>query len=76
MHDGTPTHKSKATAKILRDHNINFLEWPGKSPELKTIENAWNSMKNKAQEARPSNINDMKEALRMLYHESHLLRQP
>ena len=43
------------------------LEWPGTSPVLNPIENAWNYMKNKVQEAQPTNINSLKEVLTKLW---------
>lgn len=67
MHDGAPTHKAKAVTKFLKDRNINILDWPGNSPDLNPIENAWSVMKNKLQETRPSNISDLKEALKTLW---------
>ena len=39
------------------------LEWPGNSP----IENAWIYMKNKVQEAQPTNIKSLKEVLTKLW---------
>ena len=48
-HDGAPAHKSKIVTKFLNSHNIHVLEWPGNSPNLNPIENAWNFLKDKIQ---------------------------
>jgi hypothetical protein len=47
MQDGAPCHTSKKSTKWLVDNNIEVLEWPGNSPDLNPIENAWNYIKNK-----------------------------
>ena len=66
MHDGAPAHKSKSVSKFLTEHNIKVLEWPGNSPDLNPIENAWNCLKNKLQETQPSNIDDLQNELKKL----------
>ena len=43
------------------------LEWPGNSPDLSPIENAWIYMKNKVQQAQPTNIKSLKEVLTKLW---------
>jgi len=53
--------------KFLNDNNVNVLEWPGNSPDLNPIENARNYLKNKVQERKPSNINDLQEELKKLW---------
>ncbi|KAG7158960.1 Transposable element Tcb2 transposase-like 3 [Homarus americanus] len=67
MHDGAPGHKSKIVTKFLSDNETDMLEWPGNSPNLNPIKNAWNVMKNKIQEARPSNIKNLQEELKKLW---------
>ena len=66
-HSIAPAHKSKIVTKFLNDNNVNVLEWPGNSPALNPIENARNYLKNKVQERKPSNINDLQEELKKLW---------
>lgn len=65
INDGTPAYK--AVTKFLNDQNINILEWPDNSSDLNPIENVWNFLKNKVQETRPSNMNELKETVKTLW---------
>ena len=67
MYDGAPAHKSKSVSKFLTEHNIKVLEWFGNLPDLNPIESAWNYLKNKLQETRPSNIDDLQKELKKLW---------
>ena len=64
MYNGAPAHKSKSISKFLTEHNIKVLKWPGNSPDLNPIKNAWNYLKTKLQETRPSNIDDLQKELK------------
>jgi len=34
IQDNCPAHKSRKATKFLKDHNINVLEWPARSPDI------------------------------------------
>ena len=59
--------KSKLVKRFLKDREIPTWEWPGNSPYLNPIENAWNLMKNNAQEKHPTSITDMNKMLTDLW---------
>jgi len=61
MHDGAPCHKKRAVMNWLRDNRIQVIgPWPGNSPDLNPIENAWDHLKTKLEELKPSSITDLK----------------
>ena len=67
MQDGDPAHRSRVVKKRLKDNHVPVLECPRNSPDLYPIENAWNYMKNKVQEAHSTNIQTSKEVLMKLW---------
>ncbi|KAK4329006.1 hypothetical protein Pmani_000607 [Petrolisthes manimaculis] len=72
MQDSAPAHRCKAVTKFLTDNNIPVLDWPGNSPDLNPIENAWNKMKNTIAKKLPTNINELKQALTKLWGDMDL----
>lgn len=71
-HDGVSTHKTKIVATFPNDLNTNILQLQCNSSDFTRIRNAWNFIKNKVHDTSPSNINDLKEALKTL----HVLLNP
>ena len=67
MQDGDPVHRSRIVKKWLKDNHVPVLECPRNSPDLNPIENAWNYIKNKVQEAHSTNIQTLKEVLMKLW---------
>ena len=66
MQDGDPVHRSRVGKNGLKDNHVPVLECPRNSSDLNPIENAWNYMKIKVQEAHSTNIQTLKEVLMKL----------
>lgn len=45
MQDGAPCHTAKSVKKMLEEHDIPVLPWPGNSPDMNPIENVWECLK-------------------------------
>ena len=41
MHDNAPPHKAHVTTKFLDNHDVNVMQWPAVSPDIKPIEHVW-----------------------------------
>ena len=42
QHDSAPCHTAKSIKTYLASKGIPTIDWPGNSPDLNPIENAWN----------------------------------
>ena len=45
MQDGAGPHKAKKTLRFLTSNHIQLQSWPGNSPDLNPLENAWHLLK-------------------------------
>ena len=46
---------------------MKIIPWPGNSPDLNPIENAWNHIKNKLQDMEVTSVDSLKEAIKQVW---------
>lgn len=69
LHDGAPPHKCNEVTNWLVENEISEIEWPGNSPNLNAIENAWSFMKNGLKAKDTSSLSHLKDAILQLWWE-------
>jgi len=67
LQDGAPCHASKRIKAFLADKPFELIDWPGNSPDLNPIENAWNYMKNALKNEDISSVPRLTEAIKTLW---------
>lgn len=69
MHDGAPCHKAKLVTEFLEEYHITVLEWPGNSPDLNPIENAWAHIKEQLSTVQTNSVPRLQEAITQTWRE-------
>ncbi|GFT95123.1 transposable element Tcb1 transposase [Trichonephila clavipes] len=61
--DNAPCHRAKVVQKLLEDHTVNRMNWPGQYPDLNPIESLWFKIGYEISKKKPSNKRELIEAL-------------
>ena len=70
LQDGAPCHRSRIVTAWFQDRpHITLIKWPGNSPDLNPIENAWDWMKDRLAENTPraSSVEELKRQVAELW---------
>jgi transposase len=68
LQDGAPCHRSKIVSEWFKERpHIQLIKWPGNSPDLNPIENAWAWMKMQLKETHPTNLEELKVEIKKLW---------
>ncbi len=59
MHDNAPCHRASIVSRFFQEENIQVLDWPGNSPDINPIENAWFILKRKVGQMLPMGKDDL-----------------
>lgn len=65
--DNARPHRARIVQDVLRDNNIERMNWPARSPDMNVIEHVWSWMKRKLndREHNFNNLNELANAIRV-----------
>ena len=66
--DNDPKHTSKVVQAWMHNNGVSCLEWPPYSPDLNPIEQVWTDVKRRVEEAKPKNLEELKEELQAQWY--------
>lgn len=69
MHDKAPCHTAKSVTSFLQQNRVKVLEWPGNSPDMNPIENAWELLKREIAKTEVTTKRELTEKL--IFHWNH-----
>jgi transposase len=67
LQDGAPCHTAKIVTAFLAKKKLKVLDWPGNSPDLNPIENAWSYMKDKLEDKPTPNLAELVKQIKLLW---------
>lgn len=68
LHDGAPCHRTKTVSQWLTNSGIEVVgPWPGNSPDLNPIENAWQQLKAKVAQHNATSAKDLIEKIKQVW---------
>ena len=59
--DGATSHTAKCVTNMLDKMEIEYLDWPARSPDLSPIENLWSILKNNVYKRNPNNVFELED---------------
>ena len=66
MQNGAPCHTAKSIKNLLASQKLPLLDWPGNSPDLDLIENAWELLKREISTEKVTNMTQLIE--KVIWH--------
>lgn len=67
QNDSATCHTARIVTEWFCERGIEVLPWPGNSPDINSIENLWQFMKNQLQQRHFSSMAEFKETIKAIW---------